>query len=390
MLGCREIPLYTTTVAKTETFPAASPPRAWAEIKLPHLGHNLSAVRTHQQGGVMAVLKAGAYGHGIERIAQALEGLPNNSAPTFFGVASVIEARRLAHAGISTRIYLLGPTCPFEREEIVAYGWTPCISSMEEAKDFNEITGRKHSDYKLKVHITVDTGMGRGGFLPSDLMEHLDELNQLARLDIEGIGSHLPCADEDEAFTRAQFEQFDSLVETLGPDQFRFVHLANSAGILAYQSRYTNLQRPGIMLYGIAPLSAMQDQLKPVLSLKSKVSLVRDLPAGQGISYGRETILEHRTRVATVGIGYGDGYPRSMPAEKTHVLIKGKRCPLLGRVTMDQIMVDVTKLPDCKSGDEVELFGEHILVSEVAELAGTIPWAVLTGITPRVSRIYQV
>ena len=116
---------------------------------------------------------------------------------------------------------------------------------------------------------------------------------------------------------------------------------------------------------------------------------MRDLPAGQGISYGRETILKHRTRVATVGIGYGDGYPRSMPAEKTHVLIKGKRCPLLGRVTMDQIMVDVTKLPDCKSGDEVELFGEHILVSEVAELAGTIPWAVLTGITPRVSRIYQ-
>lgn len=337
----------------------------------------------------MAVLKAGAYGHGIEKIAQALEALPSDSAPTFFGVASVIEARRLAHAGIKTRIYLLGPTCPFEREEIVAYGWTPCISSMEEANDFNQITRRSHKDSKLKAHLTVDTGMGRGGFLPNDLIKHQEELDQLSQLDIEGIGSHLPCADEDEAFTREQFDQFDKLIETLGPDKFRFIHLSNSAGILAYQSRYANLQRPGLMLYGIAPLSSMQDQLKPVLSLKSKVSLVRDLPAGQGISYGRDTILKHETRVATIGIGYGDGYPRSMPAEKTSVLINGERCPLLGRVTMDQIMVDVTKLPHCQSGDEVELFGEHILVSEVAQLAGTIPWAVLTAITPRVSRIYQ-
>jgi alanine racemase len=389
MLGCNEIPRYDQIVPDIETLPAASPPRAWAEINLSHLGHNLSVVNTQQRGDVMAVLKAGAYGHGIEKIAQALEALPRDSAPTFFGVASVIEARRLAQADIRTRIYLLGPTCPFEREEIVAYGWTPCISSMEEAADFDQIARRNNSDNKLKVHLTVDTGMGRGGFLPSGLIRHQQELNQLANLDIEGIGSHLPCADEDETFTRAQFEQFDTLIETLGAKKFRYIHLANSAGILAYHSRYTNLQRPGLMLYGIAPLPAEQDQLKPVLSLKSKVSLVRDLPAGQGISYGRDTILKHETRVATIGIGYGDGYPRSMPAGKTAVLIKGERCPLLGRVTMDQIMVDVTSLPQCKSGDEVELFGEHILVSEVAQLAGTIPWAVLTAITPRVTRIYQ-
>lgn len=337
----------------------------------------------------MAVLKAGAYGHGIEKIAAALEALPNELSPAFFGVASVIEARRLAHADIRTRIYLLGPTCPFEREEIVAYGWTPCISSMEEAADFDQIVGREHHDNKLKVHLTVDTGMGRGGFLPSDLISHQEKLNELTHLDIEGIGSHLPCADEDEAFTRAQFDEFDALVETLCADNFRYIHLSNSAGILAYQSRYTNLQRPGLMLYGISPLPTKQDQLKPALSLKSKVSLVRNLPAGQGISYGRDTILQHETRVATVGIGYGDGYPRSMPPHQTDVLISGKRCPLLGRVTMDQIMVDVTSLPDCKSGDEVELFGENILVSEIAQLANTIPWAVLTGITPRVTRIYQ-
>lgn len=373
----------------SKSLPAASPPRAWAEINLAHLGHNLSAVNAQQQGEVMAVLKAGAYGHGIEKIAAALEALPSSLAPIFFGVASVIEARRLANADIQTRIYLLGPTCPFERQEIVAYGWTPCISSMEEATDFDRIVGQNNHENKLKVHLTVDTGMGRGGFLPDDLIEHQEALNQLTHLDIEGIGSHLPCADEDETFTRAQFDQFDALVETLGADNFRYIHLSNSAGILGYHSRHTNLARPGLMLYGIAPLSTKQDQLKPVLSLKSKVSLVRKLPAGQGISYGRDTILEHQTRVATIGIGYGDGYPRSMPAHQTDVLISGKRCPLLGRVTMDQIMVDVTSLPHCESGDEVELFGENILVSEIAQLADTIPWAVLTGITPRVTRVYQ-
>jgi alanine racemase len=241
----------------------------------------------------------------------------------------------------------------------------------------------------LKVHLTVDTGMGRGGFLPNELTAQIAQLDELTHLEFEGIGSHLPSADEDEAFTRAQFDRFDSLVEELGVDRFRFIHLANSAGIFGYQSRHANLFRPGLMLYGIASIAAHQPELKPALSLKSRVSLVRALPAGQGISYGRETVLEKETRVATIGAGYGDGYPRALPPHKTHVMIHGQRCPLLGRVTMDQIMVDVSGLTRCESGDEVELFGENILVSEIAELANTIPWAVLTGITPRVTRIYQ-
>ena len=336
----------------------------------------------------MAILKAGAYGHGMEDVAATLENLPGDEAPAFFGVASVIEARRLANAGIKTRIYLLGPTCPFEREEIAARGWTPCISSMDEARDFQQMAGRVAQQKPLPVHLAVDTGMGRGGFLPSELISQIDALSKLEHLDIEGIGSHLPSADEDEVFTRSQFEQFDSLVEKLGVDRFRYIHLANSAGILGYHSRCTNLYRPGLMIYGIAPIAKHQHELKPVLSLKSKVALVRTLPAGQGISYGRETVLEQDTRVATIGIGYGDGYPRALALHKTNVLIHGKRCPLLGRVTMDQIMVDVSGLPHCESGDEVELFGENILVSEVAGLADTIPWAVLTGITPRVTRVY--
>jgi alanine racemase len=175
----------------------------------------------------------------------------------------------------------------------------------------------------------------------------------------------------------------------LGVERFRFCHLANSAGLMKYESRTTNLFRPGLMLYGISPLTHFQSTLKPVMSLKSRVSLVRTLPAGHGISYGRDTVLKKETQVATIGIGYGDGYPREISMHHAEVWIHGQRCPLLGRVTMDQIMADVSHLDNCDSGDEVELFGENILVSEVANKAGTISWAILTGITPRVTRIYR-
>lgn len=385
-LGFPPINAYTRGVPESSQDLPISPPRAWAEVSYGNLVHNYAVARKH--GEIMAVLKAGAYGHGLEAIAACFENMPPDQAPTFLGVASVIEARGLADAGIQTRIYLLGPTCPFEREEIVSRRWTPCVSSVEEARDFDRLVqSRDHEP--LPVHIAVDTGMGRGGFLPDELVEEITTLETLKHLEIEGLGSHLPSADEDEAFTKAQFDVYDSLVEQLGSDRFKYRHLSNSAGLLGYQSRCTNLYRPGLMLYGISPLPDHQSALKPALSLKSRVSLVRKLPAGHGISYGRQTVLEKDTLVATVGIGYGDGYPRELSMTGASVFIHGTRCPLLGRVTMDQIMVDVSALPICVSGDEVELFGENILVSEVARLAGAISWSVLTGITPRVTRVYQ-
>lgn len=365
---------------------SASPPRAWAEVRLGDLLHNYGVVRKHHSSEIMAVLKAGAYGHGVVPIAQALESLPAAEAPKFFGVASVGEARQLSEAGLKTRIYLLGPSCDFEREEVVARGWTPCLSSLEEAEDFNRLAGER--DGTLAVHVTVDTGMGRGGFLPENLLGAIKKIREMKNLYIEGIGSHLPCADEDDAFTRDQFDRFDELLDSISEESLSFYHLANSAGILNYKSRWANLCRPGLMLYGISPMPHFQDELKPVLSLKSRVTLVRSLPAGHGISYGREAVLEKETLVATVGIGYGDGYPRFPSKEKSDVLIGGVRCPILGRVTMDQIMVDVSHLPNCKNGDEVELFGENILASELATTAGTIPWHILTSITPRVERVY--
>lgn len=363
----------------------SSPPRAWAEVNLSALDHNIALARTHSGQAVMAVLKAGAYGHGLLKLAKHLDnqGLP------YFGVANVHEARQLAENGIKTPIYLLGATFPDEREEVILQGWTPCLSSLAEIDDFARLC-TKHQR-TLTAHLAVDTGMGRGGFLPDDIpgaITHLEPLNKTIHL--KGIGSHLPSADEDSDFTNAQFATFDKLIKEHFSNQPDFhTHLSNSAGLLDYTSQTTNLIRPGLMLYGVSPLPLWQEKLRPVMTLKSRVSLIRTLPAGHGVSYGRTTILEKETPVATIGIGYGDGLPRAISGKGAHVLINGQKAPLLGRVTMDQIMVDVSTLSHCQVGDEVELFGPNLSVTQIADWADTIPWEVLTGITPRVTRVYS-
>lgn len=362
--------------------PPPSPPRSWAEIDLAALRHNLRTAREAAGCDVMAVVKAGAYGHGLEEIAKALAS--ENIA--FFGVANVGEARRIADTGVTTRIYLLGATWAEERAEIVGRGWTPCLSSLEEAQQFDALA-RAHGS-RLKVHLAVDTGMGRGGFVAKGLPEILVELEKLPNLEIEGIGSHLPSADEDEEFTRQQIACYVGVIRALGgPERFHWRHLCNSAGLLGYDRECCNLARPGLMLYGISPLAGHADRLRNVMSLKSRVTLVRTLPAGHGVSYGRAFVTTRPTRVATVGIGYGDGYPRAVSGKGADVFIRSKRHPILGRVTMDQLMVDVTD-SDVAEGDEVEVFGPNIRVDEVAAKAGTISWEILTGITPRVVRVY--
>ena len=332
----------------------------------------------------MAVVKAGAYGHGLDEIARALatEDL------AFFGVANVREARQIRHAGVSTRIYLLGPTWSAERAEIVAFGWTPCVSSIEEAREFNQRAAARGT--RFKVHLAVDTGMGRGGFVEDGLSATMAALEGFEWLEIEGIGSHLPSADEDEPFTRRQMARFDAIIHDLGGStRFRWRHLSNSAGILGYPNGACNLARPGLMLYGISPLPKFQQLLRNVMTLKSRITLLRDLPAGHGVSYGRAFVTSRPTRVATVGIGYGDGYPRQVSGQGAEVCIAGRRFPIIGRVTMDQMMVDVSASESVSEGDEVELFGPHLPVSEIADLAQTIVWEILTGITPRVMRCYH-
>lgn len=366
----------------TDTFPV-SPPRAWAEVNLSALERNLETARRACGGEVMVVVKAGAYGHGLEEVTKRLE----SDRIAFFGVANVGEARRIRNAGVRTPIYLLGATWAGEREEIVAREWTPCLSTLVEADHFNCLA--RDAGKRLKVHLAVDTGMGRGGFVLDQLPGMMGELERFTSLEIEGIGSHLPSADEDEEFTRDQIARYHRVIEELGgPARFKWRHLLNSAGLLAYERGECNLARPGLMLYGVSPLPIYQKDLANVMSLKSRVTLVRMLPAGHGVSYGRQFVTAKPTRVATLGIGYGDGYPRHVSGQGAEVWLNGVRCPILGRVTMDQIMIDVSDAGNVVEGDDVEMFGEHIPVAEVAEKAGTIAWEILTGITPRVVRCH--
>ena len=361
-----------------------SSPRSWAEVDLSALRHNLSAARELGGQHVMAVVKAGAYGHGLETMARTLarEGV------TFFGVANVGEARQLTNAGVNTPVYLLGATLPGERSEVVAHNWVPCLNTMEEARHFNQVA--RDAGSILHAHLAVDTGMGRGGFLPAGVPAALEAIRTLSSVRVTGLGSHLPAADEDVEFTRSQFDAFDTLVESIpSRDEFEYIHLANSAGLLGYRSRTTNLVRPGLLLYGVSPFDDDNNTFRTVMTLKSRLSVIRELPPGHGISYGRTFLTTRPTRVGTIGIGYGDGYPRALSNNSPEVFIRGKRVPLLGRVTMDQIMADLTDHPGCLPGDEVELFGPNIPVSEVARKSGTIPWEIFTSITPRVQRIYS-
>eukprot|EP00903_Cladosiphon_okamuranus_P003842 g3840.t1 len=331
----------------------------------------------------MAVVKAGAYGHGLEKIAEVMQ----EEGVAFLGVANIGEARRIRKSGVSLPIYLLGATWEKEREEIVARQITPCISTLSEARAFNRIA--ENRGVKLPVHLAVDTGMGRGGFLPDQLAESVAELKALDSLLIEGIASHLSSSDEDEKFTYRQIKSFEDSIEHLGgAESFRWRHLSNSGGILGYPKGSCNLARPGLMIYGVSPFPEFQKDLHLVMSLKSRISIVRNVPAGHSLSYGQSYITPEPTRIATVGIGYGDGYPRQLSGQGARVCIAGESYPILGRVTMDQLIIGLPLDSEVSPGDEVELFGQNIPVNEVASLAKTIPWEIFTGITPRVERVY--
>ncbi len=358
-----------------------SPPRAWAEIDLEALKHNYRFAQ-EQSGGaaVMAVVKANAYGHGYAKVVQALEEF----SPAFYGVANVREAREVRKVLPTARVYLLGIANPSEYEEIVHSDFTPCISCME---GFHAYATLAESQQRvLKVHLALDTGMGRGGFLP-DTPEFSEALAFTHPwVEVEGIGSHLPVADEDEEFTR---QQITSFVKAIPPDM-SFRHIANSAGLMKFQTQALNLVRPGLMLYGVSPLPEYQAALKPVMRLCSRVSIIRDIPKGQGVSYGRTFVTKRDSKIATVGIGYADGLPRAISGKGVEVWLNGTRAPIVGRVTMDQIMVDVTDLPQVHAGDVVEIFGPNVSVIQIADAAGTIPWEIFTGIAPRVVRNAEV
>lgn len=366
--------------------PATSPPRAWAEIDLGAIRHNLNVVKQADKGEYYM-----ARGEGVRLRPRSGTSLPG----TGRGGDRLLRRRErgggTAHqpGGLAARGRTSwGPSFPEEREEIVLNGWRSFISTMEEAVHYNSLA--RLYGKTLPIHISVDTGMGRGGFLPDQLEELLSRLGELDSLYMEGLGAHLPCADEDRETTLEQIACFERMAARIRERlPLEFCHLANSAASLDYDIPSNNLCRPGLVLYGFSPIpSPWEAQLKPAMSLFSRLTVARTLPAGHGISYGGTFVTDHPTKVATVGIGYADGYLRSLAHKGARVMVEGISCPLLGRVTMDQIMVDVSRVPSPEPGMTVEIMGPNIPVTELAEKAGTISWEIFTGIGPRVPRHY--
>jgi alanine racemase len=360
--------------------------RCWVEIDLAALRRNATVARERVGPGVelLAVVKADGYGHGMTAVAQALA-----MDAQLFGVANLGEATQLRES-VAHPIMILGPALPEERESIVRQQFIPSVSNLDETIAFDR-TAEKTA---IAINFVIDTGMGRMGTIAADGLKTIGQIATLQNTKLHSISTHLPVADENEEFTRRQLSDFTGLVRrirTAVPGDYK-VHVLLSAGVLGFFETAFDIVRVGLMLYGSSPLPQFQNLLVPVMTLKARVVLVRDLPAGSSVSYGRTFVAPNAMRVATLGAGYADGYPRSLSGRGAWVLIGGKRCPLLGRVTMDLMMVDVSGLPDVKVGDEAVLFGrqagEEILASEIAERAGTIAWEIFTGIGSRVRRVY--
>lgn len=360
--------------------------RCWAEIDLAALRHNARVARERAgpKAALLAVVKANAYGHGLSAMAEALR-----DEAQFFGVANLDEAME-TRSVVPHPVIVLGPALPEERAAIVEHGFIPSISNFAEAQEFSRLAVGS----AVSVNCAIDTGMGRMGLEESAVAAALSRVAALPNLTVHSVSTHLPSADEDENYTREQLQRFAVRVAEVRqamPGEFR-VHVLPSAGVLAFADSAYDIVRAGLMLYGISPNPQFQNLLRPAMTLKTRVALLRDLAAGTSVSYGRTFLAPRAMRVATLSAGYADGIPRSLSNRDAAVLIGGRRCPLLGRVTMDLTMVDVTEVPEVALGDEAVLIGrqggEEILAAEVAERAGTIAWEVFTGIGSRAARVY--
>ena len=368
--------------------------RCWAEIDLDALRENLAWIRHRVGAGVkiMTVVKADAYGHGLKQIAALLM----QSGTDVFGIANLAEAQAIRSVGRGWPVLMLGACLPFEVETAVRDDVMPTISSFEEAQQFSTIAA-KHGK-TVGVHIKVDTGMGRLGVAPKDVPELWRRVEALAGIQIRGLYTHYASAEDDVAFSRAQKRQFARLLAQLPAKALEYLHANNSAALLFEHDTHFNTVRPGLLVYGVLPQGSrrirleLQGQVRPALTWKCRVSLVKEIGPGVSLSYGRSFIARRRMKVATLTAGYGDGYLRAA-SNRGHVLIGDQFCRVLGRVTMDQTIVDVSKVSAVRTGDEAVLIGRQgereITVNQLAEWCRTIPWDVLTAITARVPRLYR-
>jgi len=339
---------------------------------------------------ILAVVKANAYGHGAEEIALRLEG----KGIGFFGVSDVAEGIELRNFGITKPILLFESPLPEFSKEIVAYDLMPTVCTQRSAKRLNDYAKKK--DKTIDVHVLVDTGMGRLGVWHQEAYGFVEDLYKLKNLRIMGIFTHFPAADTDKAFTKKQINDLYQLVIKLDEAGMviPYIHAANSMGLAGYETNILNLARPGLMLYGLYPHSSLKKEivLKPAFSVKSKIIFLKEVKKGRSISYGRTFFTKKNMIVATIPIGYNDGYFRAF-SNKAHVLVSGIRCPVIGRVTMDQTMIDVSHVKNVKMSSPIVLLGKqkdaYISADELAGYASTIHYEVICSLGNRLPRIFK-
>jgi len=371
----------------------SSAARAWVEIDLPALDRNVGRIKQALPPHVryVAVVKANAYGHGMPEVATRLL----QAGVDCFAVANVAEAAKLREVGHDADILLLSPTLPSELPRALALGLDVTLNSLDEAR---ALAAAAQSGRKAKVHVKVDTGMGRAGVWHEQAAALFAFVQAEAAFEWRGVYTHFSDADSDAAYTAGQRAIFLKLLETI-PVTVRaglMIHADNSAGLESFSaSAPFNAVRVGLMQYGLPPSSGSflaSLRPEPVLSFHARVVLVKDLPAGTAVSYNRTKILSRASRVAIVAVGYGDGVPTAA-SNRGFFLVRGKRCPILGRVTMDQTIVDVTDVAGAEVGDVATILGgqggDRITVAEFCAWSDCIPWEALCTLTQRVQRVYR-
>ncbi len=360
-------------------------------IHLDRLTHNVRLLQ--ELVGTRAlwpVIKADAYGHGAHLVARHLVRLGYHT----FGVADVEEAAALIDAGIEATLIVLSATLPEHSEALVAYGCEPVVCTLEMA----EVLGReaRKAGRHIAVHLKVDTGMGRVGIHPDEVPAFLDRCRTLPALRVRGLMSHFPRADEaDRSYSEEQIAHFRRIIEMTKGYGIEVHHMANSAAVFQLPDSHFDAVRPGIAVYGLCPSAAIANprvrELEPVLEWKTRITFLKEVPAGVGLSYGHTFHTKRPSLIATVPVGYADGLRRSL-SNDLDLLVRGIRCPQVGRITMDMSLLDVTALRgQAELGDEVVIIGrqdqEQVTANELAEKLGTITYEIVSAISHRVPRV---
>ena len=368
--------------------------RTWVEVDLDAIEYNLALVRNAMPQGkkLLAVVKANAYGHGAVRVSKFLEDKVD-----YLAVAATDEALEIRKSGVNCPILILGHIPYGDYDIIVKYDLIITISSLEQAKLLSD--SAKRAGKTARYHIAVDTGMSRIGFLVGEeSVKTVTEITSLPNLQLDGVFTHLAAADTvDKAYTQLQIERFNTFLESMNKAGIAIplTHMYNSAAIADLDYAY-DMVREGIILYGLNPSDEVEykniNRPKPVMSMRSHVVQVKEVPAGVSVSYGCTYTTSAPTKIATVCAGYADGVPRSL-SNNFSVIVNGKKAPIIGRVCMDQFMVDVTHIDNVKTGDIVTIFGadgeEYISPEDIANITGTIGYEIICNINSRVVRVYK-